>query len=376
MKKILLITSPFRPNIGGVETHLDDLISAANEKDFVFDVVTYQPLVTRARGKFIERFSGNVIFRIPWPRFNLFLRLEKLPALEFLYLFPGLFLGSLIYLTFCSRNIKAIHAQGLAAGVTGLILGKLFRKKSILSTHSIYNFPPNGIYRMFAQILFNNVDMVFTLSKQSKKEVEGLQIGKNKVFVFTYWVDETIFKPMSKIESRNTFSLRSSDFVALFVGRLVDVKGVKQFLDAGSKDSENIYLIAGSGPLENIVNTTVQKHKNLLFLGPVENQKLPKVYSASDVLIVPSQNDEGFGRVILESLSCGTPVIGAKKGAIPEALNSKAGFLIEPNTSEIIKYVNYLKYNKILLNKLRENAVLFAKEKYSKQNVDLIIKHY
>src|SRR3989344_9034115 len=219
MKKILLITSPFRPNIGGVETHLDDLISAANEKGFVFDVVTYQPLVTRVRGKFIERFSGNVIFRIPWPRFNLFLRLEKLPALEFLYLFPGLFLGSLIYLTFCSRNIKAIHAQGLAAGVTGLILGKLFRKKSVLSTHSIYNFPPNGIYRMFAQILFNNVDIVLTLSKQSKKEVEGLQIGKNKVFVFTYWVDQTIFKPISKIESRNIFSLSKADFIALFVGR-------------------------------------------------------------------------------------------------------------------------------------------------------------
>ena len=86
-KNCLLLTSPFRPNIGGVETHLDDLISEGTKKGVNFTVLTYQPLVTEARGKFKEKGKGFTIYRIPWIRMNLFLMLEKFPAFEFAYLF-------------------------------------------------------------------------------------------------------------------------------------------------------------------------------------------------------------------------------------------------------------------------------------------------
>ena len=90
-KHILILTTPFRPNVGGVETHLDDLISVGARQGHKFFILTYQPLITKAKGKTIEKEDGFVIYRLPWIRMNLFLTFAKFPFFEFLYLFPGLF---------------------------------------------------------------------------------------------------------------------------------------------------------------------------------------------------------------------------------------------------------------------------------------------
>src|SRR3990167_959391 len=120
-KSILIISPPFRPNIGGVETHLDDLIKEGVKRGLHFTVIAYQPLVTKVKAKSVEVGCGYKIIRIPWPRFNLFLRLERLPILEFLYIFPGLFIVSLAYLAFVNRKFDVIHAQGLVGGAISII---------------------------------------------------------------------------------------------------------------------------------------------------------------------------------------------------------------------------------------------------------------
>ena len=87
-KNILILTTPFRPNIGGVETHLDDLITAGTKRGFNFSILTYQPLITKAWGRTIEKGDGFIIYRLPWIRMNLFLIFVKFPLFELLYLFP------------------------------------------------------------------------------------------------------------------------------------------------------------------------------------------------------------------------------------------------------------------------------------------------
>lgn len=376
-KKILLLTTPFRPNIGGVETHLDDLIKEGAKQGLKFDVVTYQPLITKARGKTIEEGKGFVVYRIPWIRNNLFLKLEPYPILEFLYLFPPLFIFGFVYLLSQSRKIFVIHGQGLIAGSVGVVLGKIFSKRTLISTHSVYHFPAKGLYPAFVRLLFNNAFKVLVLSEQSRKEVLSLGIMPDKVAKFTYWVDQKIFIPRSKLQSRKRLDLPRDAFIALFVGRLVAVKGVRELLNAARiSGREIVYLIIGDGPMAIQVARFAEKHKNIIFVGRVDNNKLPEYYSNADVILVPSTHEEGFGRVILESLSCGTPVVAANRGGIPEAVDSSVSVLIDISPRAIKETLESLWRDRKKLERLAKNARNFAEKHFSERNVRMITKFY
>ena len=75
-KHVLIISIGFLPNIGGLETHLKDLIDELIKKDWRVTVLTYQPLNTPALGKWIEREKNLIVFRLPILR-GVFYKLYK-----------------------------------------------------------------------------------------------------------------------------------------------------------------------------------------------------------------------------------------------------------------------------------------------------------
>jgi phosphatidylinositol alpha-mannosyltransferase len=69
--------------------------------------------------------------------------------------------------------------------------------------------------------------------------------------------------------------------------------------------------------------------KSVQILPTVTHKELPQFYSEASVTVLPSLN-ETFGMVLIESLACGTPVVGTKSGAIPEIINNpEIGALFE-----------------------------------------------
>jgi len=377
MKEVLITSIAFSPNVGGIETHFDDLTKALVKRGWRVWVLTYKPITTNVKAKIFEKRGGSIIIiRIPWiPGF--FYRLVKNPILEFLYLLPGLFIGLPIFLLVYGRNIKTIHSHGLVAGFASVFWGKVFGKKVLTTTHSIYHFPKGGLYRNVSKWIFNNSAKVLTLSKQSARELEKLGIEKKKITVFTYWINLDKFKVKSeKFKIKKKLGWEGKKFVVLFVGRLIKVKGVGELLDAARMWNKDITLaIIGTGPLENKVKSEKLKVKSLIYLGRVDNDKLPLYYSAADLTIVPSTHEEGFGRVILESLACGTPVIGSNRGAIPEAMDNTVGKLINVTPENIKRTVEYYYKNPKELDKLSNVARKFAEKRYSRNNVINIIEN-
>lgn len=69
--------------------------------------------------------------------------------------------------------------------------------------------------------------------------------------------------------------------------------------------------------------------EDVTFLGWVDNRRLPALYSLADFLFFPSVYEE-FGIPTVEAMSCGTPVVVAKTGALPE-LAGDAGLLVDPD---------------------------------------------
>ncbi|MCM2996922.1 glycosyltransferase family 4 protein [Paenibacillus cellulositrophicus] len=74
---------------------------------------------------------------------------------------------------------------------------------------------------------------------------------------------------------------------------------------------------------------------NVLFIGYTSPDVLPDLYAAAKVLVYPS-TIEGFGLPLVESMSCGTPVITSRCGAIPEVVGDNALF-VDPNDEHQIK---------------------------------------
>ena len=373
--KILQLSVHFAPNVGGVETHLTDLVEGLAKKRHTVFVLTYRPLVKKAPWKFLDKQKKNItIVRLPWiPGF--FYKFVTSPIIEFLYLVPGLFFATPVCLVI--NNPDVIHAHGLVAGFIGVFWAKIFRKRVVVSTHNLYHFPASGLYHNFAKWIFSNASVTICLSDQSVKEIKKLGVPSEKVKRFIYWVNVDLFRPMHKEKIKRELSL-AYPFIILFVGRLIEIKGVRELINAGKDVSNAVKIvIAGDGPMHDEVEKAAQKRDGkIIFIGAIDNKKLPLYYNAADAVIIPSTHDEGFGRVILEALSCGIPVIGSNRGAIPEAMDETVGRLITVTPKNIAQAIMTLEKDKQLLAKLSKNARTFAVKRYSEKNIDIILSTY
>jgi glycosyltransferase involved in cell wall biosynthesis len=105
--------------------------------------------------------------------------------------------------------------------------------------------------------------------------------------------------------------------VLLYVGQLIERKGLLQFLSVLRKWAEahpgrRIELrLAGEGPLQPALEQSRQPPNILLrFLGPVSYPELPGIYAEADIFVFPTLADE-WGAVINEAMAAGVPVLGS-----------------------------------------------------------------
>lgn len=147
-------------------------------------------------------------------------------------------------------------------------------------------------------------------------------------------------------------------FTVLFVGRLEKRKGVETLFKAIPKVLEkapdtqfNIVgkdtnLSSGGSYKKYLLEKLNKKfHKNVNFIGYVDDQELKNYYKNSDLFVAPSIY-ESFGLIFLEAMAWGKPVIGCNVGGIPEIVeDGKEGILVQPDNENslaeaILKLLN------------------------------------
>ena len=139
-------------------------------------------------------------------------------------------------------------------------------------------------------------------------------------------VDAELFRPLDRAECRR--ALGFSGFVAGYVGRLVEEKGLADMVAALPHCPPEVNLVfAGSGPFESALRQQAESlgvAGRVKFLPARPQGELPQVMNALDALVLPSRTTprwkEQFGRVIIEAQACETPVIGSDSGAIPDVM--------------------------------------------------------
>ncbi len=213
----------------------------------------------------------------------------------------------------------------------------------IMFARKVLNIDHNNInrFRRLLRIYYNAFDRLFVLNTDQQKWLISPQMGfdASNVFLTAHWVDDN-FKP-KKTSKAMQFNL-TNEPVLLFAGRLSKEKGVFELPEIYKKVKAAIpdlkLVIAGMGPAEKELKEVLPE---AIFMGWIDHEKLPEIYSAADILILPSKFDT-FSCVVLESLSCGLPVIAyndkGPKDIIEDNIN---GFLVSDAKEMAEKIIYY-----------------------------------
>ncbi|MCL1911106.1 MAG: glycosyltransferase [Leptospirales bacterium] len=221
----------------------------------------------------------------------------------------------------------------------------------------------SGFYEFF--------DSLFVLNSEQKIWlIEHLGFPKSNVFQTAHWAED-IFLPV-KSDKEKIFG--SNDPVILFTGRISEEKGVFELPDIYrtiKKTIPNIKIaVAGMGPAEKALK---EKLPEAIFLGWVDHNKLPVIYSSADILLLPSRFDT-FGCVVLEAMSCGLPVAAYDtKGPRDIIEHGESGYLATTQKQMITDIKEYLLASD-LQRKLKRSAIKRAKKFNPKTIVNDLLK--
>ncbi len=154
----------------------------------------------------------------------------------------------------------------------------------------------------------------------------------NRIHVVPNGVDVDHF---SVAEAEGSRPLRKAEdrFLVGFIGRFSEEKGPDVFVDIAAavarRSPEVTFLMAGDGPMGELVRGKVAEHK----LG--ERLRLPGFVDARDFyrscdLVILSSRLDGRPNSIMESMACGVPVIAAQVGGVPEIIEDGLSGLLCP----------------------------------------------
>ncbi len=374
---ILILTPFFRPNIGGVESYLDDLCRFLVRRGRAVTVITYQPLTSKFRGPALEKEGNLEVRRISWFGRNWFHKLERHPFWMLLYLAPGLFVVTLFYLMRRSKDVAVIHSQGLIATLVARWLAPLFGKKLIASTCAVYGYAKGTFRARVACRVFSGCAKVFALGECSRQELLAIGVPEEKVTRYHLWIDLEEYRPADKAGMKNALGLGDT-FLVLYVGRFIPAKGVDLLLQIARQVLEQIRFcfIGDHGPLYDAVAAAEASGANVTLIKDKRGRELIPYYQAADVVAVPSLYSEAFGKVIIEAFACGTPVIGADRGFIPSVIDSRVGRVVEPAVDTFKNEILSLFTDRPVLDSLAACARRYAEENFGEANAEVIYESY
>lgn len=218
----------------------------------------------------------------------------------------------------------------------------------------------HSIFRKYLRrIMIRFASALITAGSLSQKYLKSLlpKFYQKPFFISYNCVDNQFFSSTcerlrNSKEFNNKFRNRFPKKNILYVGQLIERKGIIQLLQVYDKLTSKIFdpvglILVGQGPLRSYIENEKRNHNwEYIFLeGFIPYQKLPKYYAIADILILLSLYDPN-PLVIFEALACGLPIICSERAgnAVDFIIDGKNGYIVDPmNISNIIqKTINLL----------------------------------
>jgi glycosyltransferase involved in cell wall biosynthesis len=296
---------------------------------------------------------------------------RTLPLLRILtYLISGFFYT----LQICRRaKPVAIYANWvIPTGLFAFAAARILKIPYVLHAHgsdiNIYA-KRNSLFRALTRIVLKHSAYILTVSEALRQElIKTFSVPPEKTSLCRPIIDTELFKPANKLSARESLNLSQKNKITLYAGDITAAKGCHLLYEAAekicSRHPDTLFVFLGDGPLLKPLISRAKKSRlsdRIIFPGSVPNSAVAQFMHAADVFALPSFS-EGTPVTILESLSCGLPVIASNVGGIPELVHDgENGLLITPgNSEELFFSLQRILTQSELREKLREGAKKYS----------------
>lgn len=208
------------------------------------------------------------------------------------------------------------------------------------------------------------------VSESIRRRAIECGIPLNKITVHHIGVDTRTFKPESLPVAKRSKRV-------LFVGRLIEKKGLIYLLRAFVKVQQNVpnaeLVIVGDGPLYRALKSTAADlYVRARFLGSLSHKEVRKQMGEARLLCLPSitasnGDAEGLPIVILEAQACGLPVVTSSNGGAKEGiLDSETGYAVpEQDYDSLSQRLISILTDDEMASMMSHKAVMNATQRFS-----------
>jgi D-inositol-3-phosphate glycosyltransferase len=285
-----------------------------------------------------------------------------------------------------------LHAHYWLSGLAALQLREQWRIPVIQMFHTLAAMknrvarPDEQVEpgaRMEAEIrLLQEADMIIASTQAEVAQFQWLyQTGTERVVVIPPGVETSRFYPIPKDEAKEFVGIPDERQMVLFVGRIEPLKGIDVLLEAFrdlleqaviQRDSICLAIIGGDAETSpETMNAEMARLRSMAseygladvvrFLGKRDQDTLPYYYSASDVVVVPSEY-ESFGLVALEAMACGTAVVASETGGLAFLIkDGETGFHVPAgNAAALAERLQALLVDSALREQIGRSAAAYA----------------
>ena len=249
-----------------------------------------------------------------------------------------------------SEKPDIVHSHTSKAGILGRLAAKIAKVPIIIHTpHGHVFFGHFGpilsrfflwIERLFAPL----TDRVVALSDGEIRDYTAFNTySREKVVKIHSGVDIEKFKPvpLRTFEKKRSLGLDPKSPIVGFIGWLLPIKGPNYLLQAMKdvwQDHENAILVfVGKGDLDlDLRSETLKLSANgrVKFLG--WRNDIEEIMPLYDIFVLPSLN-EGMGRVLVEAMAAGKPIVASNIGGIPDLVQDNMnGLLVPPGDAKAL----------------------------------------
>jgi glycosyltransferase involved in cell wall biosynthesis len=180
-----------------------------------------------------------------------------------------------------------------------------------------------------------------------------------------FGVDELVFAP-SNVHFQAQAQAQSQSlkpFTIGYAGRVIPEKGIALAIEALQSLPAARLIVLGNGPLLPALHTyakSLELDERVIFRAPVASTAMPAFYRELDALVLPSLTrrnwKEQFGRVLIEAMACGVPVVGSNSGEIPNVIGDAGLVFPEDNAEALLECLRKLHQNPSLRAELAQRG--------------------
>ncbi|MBI4619597.1 MAG: glycosyltransferase family 4 protein [Desulfobacterales bacterium] len=248
-----------------------------------------------------------------------------------------------LYRLFLQEKPAIIHTHTSKAGILGRWASFFARVAIVVHTphgHIFYGYYgkiKTKLFILLEKLTASLTDKIITLTRKEREEHIQFNISKPHKFVVIHSGVplENFSKNLDNAdELKKSLGIPITDLIVGTVGRLVEIKGHRYLLDAArlvlNKVPNVTFLLIGDGHLmtELISHASALGIKNkVIFAG--WRGDVPQLIDMFDIFVLPSLN-EGMGRVLVEAMAMGKPIVASDIGGIPDIVKDRSNGILFP----------------------------------------------